>query len=150
MMAVNVLTYADLLNRFPTCPGATQLPASGGENSPNYVRDAITEFVPPNLFFREDVQQPPAPKVVVVSAAGAVGKSTLAKAISFNKGAPLWDLAKYQTVGKSSLIGELTTAFTPGKLPQVLADLMAGNLFFVIDALDEARLKVTESAFLDL
>jgi hypothetical protein len=32
-------------------------------------------------------------------------------------------------------------------LTQVLADLAAGKLFIVIDALDEARLKVNESSF---
>jgi hypothetical protein len=148
-MSAAKISFDQLLTLLPNCPGPAKLSATGGEAIPHYVPKTPTDFTAPSLSSGGDAAPPLAPQIIVVSAAGAVGKSTLAREISRVKGSPYWDLAKARTVGAGSPIGELTEAFTAAQLGNVLSDIRSGNLFVVIDALDEARLKVNETAFLD-
>jgi len=46
-------------------------------------------------------------KVIIVSAAGAVGKTTLARQVAHKRNAPYWDLAVDDAVGGHSLTGAL-------------------------------------------
>ena len=78
--------------------------------------------------------------VLLVSAPGAVGKSTLAGEIAFATGAIHIDLAVADQVGAFFLLGGL---FKSGLVQSVQSPTPA----LVIDGLDEARLKVTEGAF---
>lgn len=77
-----------------------------------------------------------------VAAPGAVGKSTLAKEISARTGAVYLDLAKADTVAGNYLTGGLVKS---GLLPA----WQQGSAAVLIDALDEARLRVTQTSFDD-
>jgi hypothetical protein len=83
---------------------------------------------------------PDGSSIIVVAAAGAVGKSTLARQIAFETGAVYVDLAKADPVGANSLSGGLIKS-------GVYASWNAGRSAVLIDALDEARLRVTQGAF---
>ena len=78
--------------------------------------------------------------VLLVSAPGAVGKSTLAGEIAAATSAVHIDLAVADQVGANFLAGGL---FKSGVLKSPQSPIPA----LVIDGLDEARLKVTEGAF---
>ena len=84
----------------------------------------------------------PACSVLLVSAPGAVGKTTLAKKLCAGTGSVYVDLASAGTVGANTLIGGLHRA-------SLLSAWSEGNLALIIDALDEARMRVTEASFLD-
>ncbi len=78
--------------------------------------------------------------VLLVSAPGAVGKSTLAKQIAFESGAVYIDLANAEPVGGYALTGGLVSS-------GIYEDWKNGATSVLIDGLDEARLKVTQEAF---
>ena len=78
--------------------------------------------------------------ILLVSAPGAVGKSTLARQIAYETGAVYIDLAKADPVGGNTLSGGLVRS---GLYPQ----WQAQNTAVLIDGLDEARLRVTQEAF---
>lgn len=84
---------------------------------------------------------------MIISAAGAVGKSTLASEIAFAKKAPLWDLAQAPAVGGNSATGQLTASFGFNLIGTVSSKIAAGELFLIIDALDEARVKANDAGF---
>ncbi|HEV2677174.1 MAG TPA: hypothetical protein VGV37_21785 [Aliidongia sp.] len=78
--------------------------------------------------------------VLLVSAPGAVGKSTLARQIAFETGAIYLDLAVSDAVGANTLSGGLARS---GLFPH----WQAGTTTALVDGLDEARLRVTQEAF---
>ncbi len=79
-------------------------------------------------------------EIIMVSAPGAVGKSTLAKQIALAVGAIYVDLGVAGPVGDLYLTGGLARS---GLLPS----WQAGTCTLLIDGLDEARLKITQQAF---
>ena len=78
--------------------------------------------------------------IILVSAPGAVGKSTLARQIAALTGAIYVDLAEAEPVGGNTLSGGL---FRSG----ISNEWQTGNAAVLIDGLDEARLRVTQEAF---
>ena len=86
-------------------------------------------------------------EVLIIAAPGAVGKSTLARALSSEKGALIWDLAEAEEVGSGSLDAMLEYAMQAGVKPDFLEYMSAGYQFIIIDALDEGRIKVNENSF---
>ena len=78
--------------------------------------------------------------ILLVSAPGAVGKSTLARQIAFETGAVYVDLAKAEPVGSNTLVGGLVKS-------GLYAGWQGGSVGILIDGLDEARLRVTQEAF---
>ncbi len=119
-------------------------------NAPlTHVAQVLPEFVAPKLKERLDVDVPVKPRVLVVSAPGAVGKSTLARQLAHNAKLPYWDLAQYGTVGQGTIGGALAASFGFAAMAQVHSALAGGHLAIVVDALDEARVKVNEAAFDD-
>jgi hypothetical protein len=78
--------------------------------------------------------------VLLVSAPGAVGKSTLAREIAFQTGAVYVDLAAAEPVGSNTLVGGLVKS-------GLYESWNGGSMGILIDGLDEARLRVTQEAF---
>ncbi len=78
--------------------------------------------------------------VILVSAPGAVGKSTLARQIAFETGAMLLDLGIAEPVGGNTIVG--------GLAKMGLHDpFLEGEASLIIDGLDEARMLATERHF---
>lgn len=86
----------------------------------------------------ENLKQP----VWLIAAAGAVGKTTLAKQICAITGAVYLDLAQAETVAGNYLVGGMVNN-------NIYSAWEAGKTTVLIDALDEARLRVTHSSFED-
>lgn len=78
--------------------------------------------------------------ILLVSAPGAVGKSTLARQIAYETGAVYVDLAKAEPVGANTLVGGLVRS-------GLYDGWSANNVAILIDGLDEGRLRVTQEAF---
>ncbi|MBY4802851.1 hypothetical protein K6W78_22985 [Burkholderia cepacia] len=98
-------------------------------------------YVEADLALRPDFPELKTP-VWLIAAPGAVGKSTLARQICASTGAVYLDLATAATVAGNSMIGGLAHT-------GLLQTWQAGKTTIVIDALDEARLRVTQSSFED-
>ena len=86
---------------------------------------------------------PTTARVIVVAAPGAIGKSTLARAISIKSSAVLVDLATTEPMGGNFFVGGVANAFGP----RALSDLYAGKIALVVDALDEAQLRAGDDGF---
>lgn len=96
-------------------------------------------YVPAKLTVRDgfdDLSQ----NVWLIGAPGAVGKSTLAKEIAAATGALYLDLAEAATVAGNYMVGGLVYT-------DMLTTWISGQGAILIDALDEARLRVTQSGF---
>jgi hypothetical protein len=78
--------------------------------------------------------------ILLISAPGAVGKSTLAKQIAFETGAIYVDLVEADPVGGNSVSGGLLKS-------ELYSQWQANTTTLLIDGLDEARLRVTQEAF---
>lgn len=78
--------------------------------------------------------------ILLISAPGAVGKSTLARQIAFSTGAIYIDLAKTDPVGGNTLSGGLVKSGLYSAWESQTAAVL-------IDGLDEARFRVTQEAF---
>lgn len=75
-------------------------------------------------------------KIWLISAPGAVGKSTFAKQLARKTGAIFVDLAKTDTIGTNYLTGSLFKA-------NLTAHMAEHKVALLMDALDEASLRVT-------
>jgi hypothetical protein len=91
----------------------------------------------PELGSDSDPQSSP---ILLISAPGAVGKSTLAQQIAFVTGAVYVDLAKADPVGGNTMSGGLVKS-------GLYSDWQSQATALLIDGLDEARLRVTQEAF---
>ena len=87
------------------------------------------------------------PAILLVSAIGASGKTTTARALSFDVQLPILDLAKHNAVGANTLTGILTTAYPIEAVGGVLEGLQKGTHCVIIDGIDEGRSKTTEQGF---
>ena len=137
--------FEELLSRLPNCdrfPTKTALP-----NGIDYISEDIHGFIPRSLSVKEPCFDGGHPQVVIVSAPGAVGKSTLGQAIAFKRNALIWDLAKGDEVGVGSLDGILLNTFESGFAEEFFEYMSQGLQFVIVDALDEGRIKVNETAF---
>lgn len=87
-----------------------------------------------------DSDDPENSSVILVSAPGAVGKSTLARQIASCTGGTYLDLAKAEPVGGNTLSGGLVKS-------DILSSWQNNSATILIDGLDEARLKVSQEGF---
>ncbi|MBB3035262.1 hypothetical protein [Alteriqipengyuania lutimaris] len=78
--------------------------------------------------------------IILISAPGAVGKSTFAKQLCFRTNSLLVDLAKAEPVGANTISGGLARC-------DLYNEWRSGSLGIVIDGVDEARIRVTQEAF---
>ena len=103
------------------------------DHSPSFVEAALSlraDF--------SDISQ----SIWLVAAPGAVGKSTLAREICSATNAVYLDLATAATVAGNYLVGGLVKT-------GLWSAWQAGESTLLVDALDEARLRVTQSSFED-
>jgi hypothetical protein len=116
---------------------------SAGPSVPGWSNEVAPNpsFVEAALNLRAGYDELSSP-VWFVAASGAVGKSTLAREISARTGATYLDLAKADTVAGNYLTGGLVKN-------NMLAAWNNGQAALLVDALDEARLRVTQSSFED-
>jgi hypothetical protein len=136
------MNFEDLLKSLPVSDGNLKITSDGGLR---YLSAAYTEFVAPT--FREDTGKVAESTILVISAPGAVGKSTVAREIAFYGRAPFWDLAQESPVAGHSMGGAFMAAFGTLGVGEAMECLKNAKLFLVIDALDEARIKTTEAVF---
>ena len=111
----------------------------------SYVDKDVTPFVEAPLVLSEEVNfsvMPEDSPLILVSAPGAVGKSTLAKKIAYECGAVYVDLAKADTVGGNTLSGGIMKS-------KLGPNWENGKTAILIDGLDEARLRVTLEGYED-
>src|SRR5262249_36551702 len=87
-----------------------------------------------------------ATSVVLISAPGAVGKTTLAREIAFRIGSPLWHLGQVN-VGHEFMTGAIARAFGDAEYSRVKGELRGGKRALVLDGLDEARLRAGQQNF---
>lgn len=120
------------------------LPTGGlaGEARPEFrVADEPDVFVPPTF---AAIDRAAAPAVTLLSARGATGKSVLARQISHAKRVPLWNLADDLSVSAHAFEAKLSSYLGPG-LASDFKD--SSDAFVVIDALDEARFRVSANSW---
>jgi hypothetical protein len=82
-------------------------------------------------------------KLFIISAPGAVGKSTLASALAHEVGFALIDLAVTTPLGGNFFKGGLANAFGFDALPRAAR----GEIGLIVDGLDEAQLRAAPEAF---
>ena len=102
-----------------------------------------SSFVEAPLHLSSEFEYDVGPEIsslILVSAAGAVGKSTLAKEIAHCTGAVYIDLALSEPVGDNTLAGGLVKS-------NLYDRWQDQSITVLIDGLDEARLRVTQQAF---
>jgi hypothetical protein len=87
------------------------------------------------------------PAVILISAVGATGKTTLAQVLSHETGLPLFDLGKHKPVADNTLTGLLTNTFRVEDLSSIFQGIGKGGYGVIIDGIDEGRSKTTERAF---
>lgn len=139
-------TFQELVALFPGPDEKFQASPVAGLS---YVRAANPTFVEPTLQVLKAVEAGQT-SVVVVSAPGAVGKSTMAAELALKKRALMWDLAKFQ-VGSKMFSGIIFDAYG-NEAMGVQKRFGEGGFFFVFDAMDEAQVRAGSqnfNAFLD-
>ncbi len=87
------------------------------------------------------------PQVILISAVGATGKTTLASQLSFETKLPLLDLSQHKPVADNTLTGLITNSFAVETISEILGSIGEGKYGIIIDGLDEGRSKTTEKAF---
>ena len=122
--------------------------ASGGINSLvqgwEFVPEGLSTFKEAPLSLNEEFSSgvnPAECSILLVSAPGAVGKSTLARQIAYRTGSVYIDLAKSEPVGGNTLSGGLARS-------GLFSSWERDEITVMIDGLDEAKLKVSEGGFL--
>ncbi len=94
------------------------------------------QFVKP---FLKSIKENSSPIFSIVSAPGAVGKTTFAKYTSATKLCCYWDLSKIK-LGDNTFIGTIAKVFGTGQLSSFLNDFKKGDVTLVLDAFDEAEI----------
>lgn len=142
------ISFLEFIKALPACNIKEDVPIYKKDLDFKYVTESLTEFVPPDLKINEDLSnlKGKKPKVAIISASGAVGKSTLAAEIAVQCKVPLWDLSLFGSVGAASLPGRLSQAYGH-KASSIHEAISLSSAFLVIDALDEAQIKASYSGF---
>lgn len=121
-----------------------QPPLVDGSGGFAYVTSPDETYVAPQL---RPVSGPSArPSLVLVEARAAVGKSMLARHLSWATRGILWDLSN-TFVGTGTLWGSLARAFGPMELNNIIGRTATGQFLLVLDALDEAEMHAEGYAF---
>lgn len=85
--------------------------------------------------------------IVLISAAGATGKTCLTEKLSSDLGIPIFDLSKHDPVASNSLTGLLFNSMELSDFTDYSQKLQTGKASMIIDALDEGYIKTTVDGF---
>ena len=115
-------------------------------NSYQISKEQNKEFIAPdfNVTFDEKIEEA---EIILISAIGATGKSTLAKELSYHLQLPILDLYKHEAVGSNSLTGVLTKEYNIEDLSPLLDAMQKGEYLIIIDGIDEGRSKTNQASF---
>lgn len=106
------------------------------------VRAPEAFFVPPRFTVMEDVPESP---IILLSARGAAGKTTVANELSRTLGAPVWRLQDDSGVSKASVHSTLVQHLNTVN-PLSALDALDSPLL-IVDSLDEARTRVSATSW---
>jgi len=139
------ITFEQFLDQLPKAP-RLRIALSPSEFARHGIEDPhpFPAFVPPKL--RQSAEALHSPSILLISAPGAVGKTTLAREIARHCGSPLWHLGQVN-VGHEFLTGAIARAFGDVEYSRVKCELAEGQRALVLDGLDEARLRAGEHNF---
>ena len=138
------MTYSHLISIIES--NKKQIPIETTSNSFFVEANAVEPYIPPKFSKLDDFPNE-SPSIILVSAMGASGKTTTARAISFDTGLPVLDLAKNDAVGDKTLTGTITDSYPVERIGEVLNGLQHGTCGVIVDGIDEARSKTTEGSF---
>ncbi|MEI6749678.1 MAG: hypothetical protein WCM93_11005 [Bacteroidota bacterium] len=108
--------------------------------NPKYVQPLFSE-----LF--SNVQEGNIPKIILISAAGATGKSELTNYLSASLKMPIFNLSNHSPVASNSLTGLFFDCLGHIELGKFVEKLKSGKSSLIIDALDEGYMKTTAQGF---
>jgi hypothetical protein len=132
----SVFSFADFLEVLPEGNFA------GQGSTPFRISSPQATFVPPNL---EVLDTSDDPLITLISARGATGKSCLAKQVSALKQVPLWLLNEDMAVSGDALRARLRDYTGSADGLNLLTETPGS--FILIDALDEARMRVSGASW---
>ena len=110
----------------------------------NYVQPIFTKI----SHFGEDNTFDEA-RIILVSAVGATGKTTLAKELSFRLHCPIVDLGNAEVMGGNSLTGIIFKKMEITDGAAFVKELKAGDATMIIDGLDEGFQRTKTQGYLD-
>ncbi|GET31479.1 hypothetical protein PbJCM13498_03420 [Prolixibacter bellariivorans] len=108
--------------------------------NPQYVKPDFTELM-------GRIKEGNNPKVILISAAGATGKSELTKYLSSSLQMPVFNLSQHKPVASNSLTGLFFDTLGHVGLGKFVEGLKTGKATLIIDALDEGYIKTTVQGF---
>ena len=85
--------------------------------------------------------------IILISAAGATGKTALTKNLSSTLGIPIFDLSEHDPVASNSLTGLLYNSMDLQDFSAYSQKLQTGKSVIIIDALDEGYMKTTVDGY---
>lgn len=135
------IKFSDLLDLLPR---GDHFIAKKPPRGLSYFSGTNPRFVEPDLNVQKAIELGKT-SVVILSAPGAVGKSTLAAELAWRTGAPLWDLSQFQ-VGSKTFSGTIFEAYD-FEATGVIKRIGNGEFLFVLDALDEAQVRAGSQNF---
>lgn len=100
-------------------------------------KEKVYEYVEPK-FCECETNNSSNPRFILFSAPGATGKTALAKYICYSKNGIYWDLPDNK-VAEYSFNGAISKAVGYSNMSNFIESLVNGDIFFVIDAFDEAE-----------
>jgi len=140
------MRYQDLLGQLPSRD--TQIPlddeAPPGSSAPE--REESEIFVPPELEAIHVPEDYKGPRIVLVCAAAAVGKSSMAKDLARTTKNPYWDLSRFD-MGSGFFAGTISGAYGLTKYAEVVTALRDGTACLILDAADEAVVGSTTKSY---
>jgi hypothetical protein len=146
LKATNVIGFAEFVGTLSKTKVALPAPRT---DAFRLVPTALKEFVAPDLEHRTDISEPPQGQVILITAPAAVGKTTFASQLAHELNCPIWDLSKAPSIGSGALDGQMSANFGREAAAKFLTLAEQGEACILIHALDEARIRITESTFSD-